>query len=180
VTDEVTRSAAKVATLVAVPLALVAGLVAFLVLSDVLSAPETPTTPVEIAERDLTERQDTVCRALLSQLPDDVREFPQRPVTEGPEQNAAYGEPPLTIECGVPPAQFPPTDTVYPLDGVCFHAAQEEGRSVWVTVDREVPVRVTVPDTYDGAGQWVAEFSRTIASTVPLAPADEIPSGCSA
>lgn len=185
--DEVTRSAAKLATLVAIPLALVAGVVAFVLLAGVLGdepgpepaqGPAPATAPVTTQERDLTEREETVCRALLSQLPQTVRDLPQRPVTEGPEQNAAFGEPPLTVECGVPPAEFPPTDLVWPRDGVCYHATEEADGSVWVTVDREVPVRVTVPEAYEGAGQWVAEFSPTVISTVLSADRDEIPPGC--
>jgi len=40
----------------------------------------------------------------------------------------------------------------------------------------EVPVRVTVPSAYGGPGQWVAEFSRALAETVP--PAPDPPTGC--
>ena len=129
-------------------------------------------------QRELTEREETVCRALLSQLPQEVRDRPQRPVTDGPEQNAAYGEPPITVECGVPPAEVEPTDTVWPLDGVCYHASERRDASVWVTLDREVPVRITVPDGYDGPGQWVAEFSATMVSTVLSADTEDIPTGC--
>jgi hypothetical protein len=194
VTDEVTRSAATLATLVAVPLALVAAVVVFVVMSgasgggapagadgtaDVPPAPDpAATSPVELPARELTERQEIVCRALLSQLPDQVRDLPQRPVTAGPEQNAAYGEPAITVECGVPPADFAPTDMVHPFERVCWHGAAQAGRSVWTTLDREVPVRVTVPDAYGGPFQWAAEFSPTIDATVRSADADTIPPGC--
>jgi hypothetical protein len=189
VADEVTRSAAKLATLVAVPLALVVGAVVFLVLPGLMGgaaepdgsaagpAPA-PTSPVETAQRELTERGETVCRALLSQLPQQVRDLPQRPVTDGPEQNAAYGEPPITVECGVAPAEYELTDHVWPLDGVCYHATEGPDASVWVTLDREVPVRITVPNGYGGPGQWAAEFSATIVSTVLSADTDDIPTGC--
>jgi hypothetical protein len=189
VADEVTRSAAKLATLVAVPLALVVGAVVFLMLPSVMGGADEPgqstgqpapaaTTPVATQERTLTEREETVCRALLSQLPQEVRGLPQRPVTDGPEQNTAYGEPPITVECGTPPAEVEPTDTVWPLDGVCYHATERQDASVWITLDREVPVRITVPDGYDGPGQWVAEFSATVVSTVLSADTDDIPTGC--
>ena len=38
---------------------------------------------------------------MTSQLPATVRNLPARKVSAGPEQNAAYGEPPLTVACGV-------------------------------------------------------------------------------
>jgi hypothetical protein len=188
VADDVSRSAAKLATLVAVPLALAAGVVAFVLLSNVFGAgaadPGSPepapvtTEPVPLEARDLPEREETVCRALLSQIPESVRDLPQRPVTAGAEQNAAYGNPPITVECGVPAADYALTDTVWPLDGVCWHATERPDATRWVTVDREVPVRVTVPDTYEGPGQWVAEFSDTIVATVLSADESDIPSGC--
>lgn len=183
-TDETSRSAARTAALVAIPVGLLAGVLAFLVLSDALGGPAAPdptasqgpasTEPVPLAARELETRQETACRALLSQLPERVRDLTPRPVTEGPEQNAAYGDPPITVECGVPPAEFPPTDQVWRLDSVCWHASGDGTR--WVTVDREVPVRVTVPEGYDGPGQWAAEFNATIAAT--LLSTDDLPTGC--
>jgi hypothetical protein len=194
VADEVTRSAAVLATLVAVPLALVAAVVVFMVMSgasgggapagadgtaEVSPAPDpAATSPVELPARELTERQEIVCRAVLSQLPTEIRDMPQRPVAAGPEQNAAYGEPPITVECGVPPADYALTDMVNPFEGVCWHGVEQAGGSVWTTLDREVPVRVTVPDAYGGPFQWAAEFSPTIVATVRSADADEIPTGC--
>lgn len=193
--DEVSRSAAKLAALVAVPVALLAGAGVFALLNgafrgdspDALPAPPAsspatptgpaPTTPVELAAPPLTPREQVVCRALLSQLPDTIRDLAPRPVTAGPEQNAAFGDPPITVECGVPPAEYPPTDQLYPTDGlVCWHATQRPDQTEWVTVDREVPVRVTVPAAYEGPGQWAAEFSPTIVETIRSL--DTIPSGC--
>jgi hypothetical protein len=184
VADNVSRSAARTAALVAIPVGLLAGVLALLVLGNVLGGAAAPdpttspgpasTEPVPLAARDLTERQQTACRALLAQLPEQVRDLAQRPVTAGPEQNAAYGDPPITLECGVAEAEYPPTDQVWRLDSVCWHASGDGTR--WVTVDREVPVRVTVPDSYHGPGQWAAEFNATIAAT--LLSADDIPTGC--
>ncbi len=45
-----------------------------------------------------------------SQLPDHAARPPRRPVTAGPEQNAAYGEPPITLACGVPAPAMSPTE----------------------------------------------------------------------
>jgi hypothetical protein len=180
VADDVSRSAATLATLVAVPLALVAGIVAFLLLGNAFGTEPSPvsTDPVSLPARDLTEREQTVCRALLSQLPMAVRDLSQREVTAGAEQNAAYGDPPITVECGVPPPDYELTDTVWPLDGVCYHATEQPDATVWATLDREVPVRVTVPDAYEGPGQWAAEFSGPIAATILSADEADIPSGC--
>jgi hypothetical protein len=134
------------------------------------------TSPVTMPTLALSDRSATVCRALLSQLPDHIREVAQRPVTAGAEQNAAYGDPPITLACGIAMPSLPPTDLVYPLNGVCWHAADSAEATVWTTVDREVPVRVTVPKAYDEPGQWTIAFSGPVLATVPSA--STIPSGC--
>lgn len=190
--DQVTRSAGKLAALIAVPVAVLAGIGAFLVLNNAFQAavepPATPpgqatpapgaapTEPVEMPAPELSERAETVCRALLSQLPATVDELVQRPVTEGAEQNAAYGDPPVTVACGGPPAEYAPTDTVHPFEGVCWHAEERPEATVWTTLDREVPVRVRVPAAYDGPFQQVAPFTAPIVETVPSG--GDPPSGC--
>ena len=167
-----TRTAAKIAAVVAVPVAVLTGIGAFALLTGGIE----DTGPVEMPARVLTADEEVICRALLSQLPDTVRDLEPRPVSAGPEQNAAYGDPPITLACGVEAAEVAPTDRVWGLDGVCWVAAEQDDGTVWVTVDREVPVRVTVPSAYGGPGQWVAEFSRALAETVP--PAPDPPTGC--
>lgn len=173
--------AARVATLVAVPVALAVAVLLIWLTSarpedDSPARPATGTTaPVSVAARTLAPRDMTVCRALLAKLPETVRGERQRPVTTGAEQNAAYGEPPLLVRCGVQAVTLPATSTeaVYPLSRVCW-VPDRTGR-VWTTLDREVPVSVTVPETLSEPGQWVAAFSRYVATT----PAGgSPPSGC--
>ncbi|MDG4769668.1 DUF3515 family protein [Solwaraspora sp. WMMD792] len=194
--DRTTRQAAIWATVVALPLTVIVALAAFSRLAPAGSDDDpgaaadpsasasagvapVPTTPVQIAAPALDERAEIVCRALVSQLPGTLRDLPQRRVTDGAEQNAAYGEPPITVACGVPAAQFPPTDLVYALDGVCWHAAEQADATVWTTVDREIPVRVSVPGSYDEPGQWVTAFADPLIETVP-SDADAAPRGCRA
>ena len=185
--DGATRRAALWATLVALPVTLAVAGFTFAKL-----APESPdaapsasaspraqsSAPVEMPAPALAERPPVVCRAMMSQLPDSVRDLSQRPVTAGPEQNAAYGDPALTVACGGSPAQFPPTDEVWTVNQVCWHAAQEADATVLTTVDRETPIRVRVPKSYETPLQWVTSISETIVSSVPSAK--QAPSGCSA
>lgn len=184
--DPVTRQAAIVATLVALPVTVLVAIFAINQFSPEPTDPETeptasapgpqPTAAVSMAAPALDERSEVICRALLAQLPERVRDREQRPVTAGHEQNAAYGEPPITLACGIPMPELPPTDLVYPLDKVCWHADERSDATVWTTVDREVPVQVTVPRSYDEPGQWVIPFSGPVGAAVPAA--EEIPTGC--
>jgi hypothetical protein len=190
VTDQISRGAARLATVLALPAALLAGVLVFAGLggfdrdeaapqgTPTIAAPTAPqpTTPVPMTATPLSPRAEAVCRAFVSTLPAALRDRARRPVTAGPNQNAAYGEPPITVACAAPAASYPPTDRVNLLDRVCWHAAQESAVTVWTTVDRDVPIRVTVPRAYEQPGQWVIELSPPVAAAVPTAPT--IPSGC--
>ncbi|MFI2650894.1 MULTISPECIES: DUF3515 family protein [Micromonospora] len=186
--DRSNRSAALWATLVAVPVTLaVAGFTFAKLAPDTPAAAPSPsasavrpqsTTPVELPAPVLAERPATVCRALVSQLPATVRDLAQRPVTAGAEQNAAYGDPALTVACGGTPPVVQPTDEVWSVNKVCWHAVQEADATVLTTVDRETPVRVRVPKQYEQPLQWVTPISDAVVASVPAAKT--APSGCSA
>lgn len=184
--DSASRNAARTATLVAVPIALLVGVLAFWQLGGFgggaakpaasRSATPTATGPVTVSAPELTGGAILTCRAFVAALPDDIRKLPRRPVSDGVEQNAAYGDPAITVSCGVPPVTVPPTATVYSLSGVCWYAQKQPAGSTWTTVDRTVPVSVSVPGKYDSPGQWTAEFDDTIISSVPSAKT--APAGC--
>jgi Protein of unknown function (DUF3515) len=188
--DQITRSAARTATLAALPATLIVAVLLAWLLGGFggrnsepppIEAAPSPrpgsTAPVSLPAPQLGERAEIVCRALLSQLPGSVRELARRPVTAGAEQNAAYGDPAITVACGGPAASHSPEATVYTISRVCWYPDESQaGRSVWTTVDREVPVTINLPNEYEGAGDWVAEFSDTLVRTVPSAATT--PSGC--
>jgi Protein of unknown function (DUF3515) len=168
------------ATVISVPIAVLAGAVVFFLgrPADTPSAQPngTATGPVTVAAQPLGDRAAVVCRALVARLPEKVRTAQRRPVSAGPEQNAAYGDPAVVLSCGVPTASFPSTDDVWLLNGVCWHTTEASGTTVWQTVDREVPVQVTVPGKKDGSSQWVIGLTTAIGSTVPSAKT--APTGC--
>jgi hypothetical protein len=196
--DPATRGAALWATVVAVPVAVLVG---FLVFSQMrpdrdadtpaasASTPvAVPTTPVRMDAPELSARAAQVCLAVTSQLPTAVRNLPAREVSAGPEQNAAYGEPPLTVACGVAQPQMcetldggagcVPLDTeLLIMNRVCWYAAQTAQGAVFTTMDREVPVRVTVPGGYRQPAQWANEFSDIVVRTDRSRTAG-VPSGC--
>jgi hypothetical protein len=165
------------ATVIAVPVALLAGVVVYNLGMPASSSPNaTATGPVTLTADPLGERPAAVCKSFVAKLPSVVRTKQRRPVTAGPDQNAAYGDPALTVQCGVPAAQYPPTDDLYRLDDVCWHYRADGDTTVWTTVDREVPVRVTVPGSPTASSQWAIVFARPVAQTEPSLK--EIPSGC--
>jgi len=183
--DRTTRQAALWATLIALPLtALVAVLVFGQLNPDPVATPDPSpssarpqsTAPVEMAAPALAERPATVCRALLSRLPASIRDLGQRPVTAGPEQNAAYGDPALTLSCGVPKPTVAPTADLWMVNGVCWHTEHGDADLVLTTVDREVPVRLVVPPGQEQTVQWAAPVSQSLVASVPSVP--DVPTGC--
>jgi Ni,Fe-hydrogenase III small subunit len=187
--DQATHAARRAATLAAIPAALLVGALVFWLLGGVgrdrepVPQPARPaaTGPVTLPAVPLTDRAASACRGLVARLPGALRagtvqEAPRRPVTAGAEQNAAYGDPPITLRCGAGATRsVAPEDTVFGLSGVCWLADQRPEGTVWTTVDREVPVTVTVPAAYPEPGQWVIEFSAALQAAVPATAA---PSGC--
>jgi hypothetical protein len=184
--DPSTRSAALWATAVAVPVAVLAAVLMISHLRDRTSAaaptpgPTTPavvsTAPVTMGAPALTARAGTVCRALISQLPAKVRDLPRRAVTAGPEQNAAYGDPAITVACGTRAPTVAAESALMIMDRVCWFTEQRAGATVWTAIDREIPVQISVPARYDAPAQWTNEFSGTIVATVRSVTG--VPSGC--
>lgn len=198
--DRVARTAALWATLVALPVAVLAGVLIFSTLSGgsaaaprqtapSLSPVPVPSGPVTMPAPALPARAAAVCRTALQRLPAALRGLPRRTVTAGPAQNAAYGEPAITLACGVPqPPMCPserqtgpgcvPWDTeLLNMNRICWYAQRGGAANTFTTMDREIPVRVTVPALYEQAAQWVNEFSPALAGEDDTR-ASGVPSGC--
>jgi hypothetical protein len=173
--DATTRRAARTATLIALPAALLAGLGGYWAMGGFRASPAKPPTvavsgPVDVAAPALAGRTADVCRALLAKLPDKLAELPRRPVRTGSEQNAAYGDPPVTIACGTAGPSVPPDGQLFVLSTVCWYAEQRADAAVWTLQNREVPMTVTVPGHYSGPSRFVIALSAPITSAVPSAP----------
>jgi Protein of unknown function (DUF3515) len=187
VADPVTRGAAKLAALIALPIAVLVGLLAFWQLGgfDRDEKPNSSATPgvgatsvVSMPVPSLAPADATMCLAFIAQLPDKLGNLPQRPVTAGGnQQNAAYGDPPVKVSCGAPAASVPAGSTVYMVGKVCWYADDSNPQvNTWTTVDRQVPIRVELPKAYEG--QLVQEFSSPIVASVISLPEAQLPSAC--
>lgn len=189
-TDPARRAATRIATLVAIPVAVLVGLLVFWLLrgagpgvdGGASPSPEAsatgprPTSSVSVSPPPLTPSAAVVCRALLARLPATIRDQPQRPVTAGAEQVAAYGAPPVVLTCGVPPVTRDPTVGPIVVSGVCWYQGKADGDNTLTTIDRKVPLQLRVPAQYPDALQWAGEFAATITTTVPTIATP--PPGC--
>ncbi|MGI5244752.1 DUF3515 family protein [Dactylosporangium sp. CA-139066] len=159
-------SPGRIATFAALPVALLAGLVAFWGLGGFPGHADKPSAAAVPAEApQLAPSPATVCRALVAKLPDALGGLARRPVTAGAEQNAAFGDPAIVLSCGVAQATIPPDAQLLGLSNVCWYPEERSGETVWHTVDREVALRVVVPKAADGS--WLVNLSAPIVATVP-------------
>jgi hypothetical protein len=182
-TAKIGRRTTIIGAVIAAPFALLATVATFSVLNPGAVNP-TPspgpgrsgvrvgaTSAVPMAAPRLSPDQSRACLAFISQLPAQLRDLPARRVSDGPEQNAAFGDPPLTIQCGAKEAQPEPTAKIWIISGVCWYAQTRETATVWETLDRKVPVAVTIPPAYapagEASGQWVAALSAPLVSAMP-------------
>jgi hypothetical protein len=182
--DPARRSAARLATLVALPVAVAVGLASAWMLGglerarDEPTAPTTPpvTAPVPVPVRTLPPDIAAVCRRVVAGLPAAIPAGPRRPVTGDDAYSAAYGDPPVRLGCGTAMPSPPPTAVLAGLNGVCWYAVPGDSATVWTTVDRQVTVSVSVPGPADGSAQSVIPFADAIARADP--PRPDPPSGC--
>lgn len=94
------------------------------------------------------------CGALLRAVPEEIGDgLTRRAVVGDPLRTAAWGDPAVTLECGVarpsraePPVELGPNDNG-PL--VAFTTRDVGAATRFTTRDSVVTVAVTVPDVYD-------------------------------
>jgi hypothetical protein len=163
-----TSSPARIATLAALPVALVAGLLVFWGLGGFPDKSDKPkalaAVPAEAPQLD--QSTASVCKSLVAQLPAELGGLPRRAVTAGTEQNAAFGDPAIVLSCGAPKPSIPQNAQLLGLSDVCWFPEEHAGETVWQTVDRQVPLRVVVPKAADGS--WLVNLSAPIVATVPV------------
>jgi hypothetical protein len=91
---------------------------------------------------------ESSCRALLAAIPDELDAgVRRRPVTGDATRTAAWGDPAVTLQCGVPLGDQ--TRTPLRIDDFPL-VTDERGKAVtYTTVDRAVNVAIRVPKSYE-------------------------------
>ena len=90
------------------------------------------------------------CAALAKALPAELdKGVRRRPVSGDAARTAAWGDPAVTLQCGVPL----PDQALEPLvvDGLAFVTVRKGGSVVWTTRDRAVNVSLDIPKSYEQA-----------------------------
>ena len=139
------------------------------------AAPPPATGPVELAAPTAPAARTRPCAALVAALPQTLGPgLDRRPVTGDAARTAAWGDPPVTLVCGAPPAGDPGVDgepfDVGPPGGAIVRFLQDDvgAANVFTTRDRAVPVAITVPDSADA--QAVVPLLPAVLAELPAVP----------
>lgn len=184
------RLPAVVATVVAVPVAVVAGVFVFNAMAPAAEdshLAQADLSPVSVGVPELSEEAAVVCLALTATAPESAGGLAARPVEGDAEGDGAggtgiaaaevvmaYGDPATVATCGAEPVVVEDTAPVFKLNGVCWFS-DEAGRE-WTTLDRQVPVSVSVPEENEQPVDVLNDLSTVIGEKVPAAA--DAPTGC--
>lgn len=113
---------------------------------------------------------DAVCADLLGALPDEVDPgVERRPVQPDSGRTAAWGDPAVVLECGVPPPErLEPPQLV---NDVLWTVRDVGAGFRWTTSGRTVNVALTIPDAYNNGVEIVLPVVPVVSATVPVDPA---------
>ena len=123
--------------------------------------------PLDVVTPAVTPEAEASCPALMSSLPLELAGEPSRRVSSESPFAYAWGDPPVVLVCGVPPA---PGYTVgafaIGINGITWYVETSDATvNVFTTVDRTVPVEVRVPSSIDAAS--VTALSPLISAAIP-------------
>ncbi len=110
-----------------------------------------------------------LCAALQDELPSSVLDQVRRPTEPESALTAAWGNPPITLRCGVatPPA-LTPTSLLATINDIDWLPEQRSAGYVFTTVHREVNVEVAVPDAFAPETDVLVDLQPAIDATIPL------------
>lgn len=104
--------------------------------------------PVQLEDPRPTGEVAAQCDALLGDLPDKVLDAARRD-TEPGRYTAAWGNPAITLSCGVSQPAAAVTDTrCFEVNKVGWTAEEGQGGWIYTTIGRTGYVQVAVPEDY--------------------------------
>ncbi len=115
-----------------------------------------------------TGESERVCTALMSDLPVSVLDGQRRKVEPG-RNSAAWGDPAITLRCGVDkPPKLSNASPCYEVNGVGWFAEEASGGYLFTTIGRTSYVEVGVPSEYAPEANALVDLAATVSSHDPL------------
>lgn len=122
--------------------------------------------PVSVPEPEVDPETRRICGQILSALPRTVLDAPRRDTTGS--LSAAWGQPPITLACGVPQPAAMATDTrCFEVDGVGWFSQEGDTGYLFTTIGRGVTVQVGVPQDYAPEANALVDLAAAIEAHDP-------------
>ena len=105
------------------------------------------------------------CAELLQALPDEIDPgVGRRTLADGAQRLAAWGDPPVVLECGValPDRQ----EEQVTVNGLAWTVRDSGAGYRWTTRELAVPVAVEIPDAYDNPAELVNPLAEPLRGTL--------------
>lgn len=115
------------------------------------SAGPSALAPVTVAAPPANSAADAPCTKLLGTLPITLAGLSGRPARSSWTYVAAWGDPAVTLRCGVPrPGSLKPgsSDFLLGVNGVNFLQSRQDDAHVFTAIDRTAYIEVSVPESY--------------------------------
>ena len=113
-------------------------------------------------------RSEQVCTALMADLPVTVLDGQRRKVEPG-RRSAAWGDPAITLRCGVEkPPKLTAASPCYEVNGVGWFAEEASGGYLFTTIGRTTFVEVGVPSEYAPEANALVDLAATVSRHDPL------------
>jgi len=112
--------------------------------------------------------QAVACATFIAALPAQLETVGERrDVDPDSPYTAAYGDPAVSVRCGVPdPAGLSATSALVTVDGIDWFPEQLTEGWVMTTIGLPAQVEIVVPDTQGPAPSVAADLTPTIAATL--------------
>ena len=126
------------------------------------------TRPVAVPEPTPDDADRSTCTALVAALPDEVEGGLPRTVEPG-VLTAAWGDPPITLRCGVaaPPGLTPASECLE-VNGVGWFGEEATGGMIFTTIGRAAFVEVSVPTQYPLGSGALVDLGATVTEHDPV------------
>lgn len=128
---------------------------------------------VDIAPPDPSARADAACQRLARQLPQRVAGEELRETDPASRLSAAWGDPPLTMRCGVAkPREYTKTAQLFAVNGVAWLPTPQDAElpTTYYVVEREAYIRLEVPADHQPAADALVDLGKAVKKAVPKDP----------